>query len=153
MFKGTNTTLHSYFFMIKTIEKNTFSLLFDMLEQKETCFFSMVLVIKKNIVVKGHIGSLNVECTLFFWKIIQKFLSKRSAHWFLPVHPVTPGHWSWHQAMLSLSNRLGSKTLESLAYYSQHQLTNSTWHGFRVTSRTGWNQYALFWRLMYIDIS
>ncbi len=43
--------------------------------------------------------TLTMWCTLF---------SKRSAHWFRPVLPVTPGHWPRPRVMPSLSNGPGS---------------------------------------------
>ncbi len=40
--------------------------------------------------------------------------SKRSAHWFHPVRPVTPGHRPWPQIMSSLSNGLRSNVQKTL---------------------------------------
>ena len=60
--------------------------------------------------------------------ISPSLLSKRSAHWFDPVLLVTPGHWSQHGTILSLSNCLWNKTAlsfdtGSFVSYSQDNLT------------------------------
>ncbi len=62
--------------------------------------------------------------------------SKRSAHWFTPVLPVTLGHWPWPRVISILSNGLDSNIQKipfknstgSFASYSQDQLTKWKWH-------------------------
>ncbi len=65
----------------------------------------------------GFFGSLNREklieqhyfgnrAIIFTGRGPSTLFSKRSAHWFTPVLPVTLGHWPWPRVMLILSKGL-----------------------------------------------
>ena len=59
-----------------------------------------------------------VICGLFVFynKLGSTLFSTRSAHWFHPVIPVTPGHWPQPHIMSSLSNGLGTPFKNSLQF-------------------------------------
>ncbi len=53
--------------------------------------------------------------------------SKRNAHWFCPVLPLTPGHWPQPRVMSSLSNGLWSNMQKTPFKNSQDHLTKLKW--------------------------
>ena len=58
--------------------------------------------------------------------------SKRSAHWFCPVVPVTLGHWSWPRVMTNLSNGFAS---------NMQKITRGRWP--RDLRKLGWFSCSL----------
>ncbi len=130
---------------------------FSFIEQGHYLFNEWILSIEQ-VLWSASLCTRNllVDTKVFFFIIIYTKFSKRSAHWFTPVLPVTLGHWPWPRVMSILSNGLDSnmqKTpfknflrfsgatqtfqdcertvlsfeTESFASYSQDQLTKLKW--------------------------
>ncbi len=97
---------------------------------------SMCVCAMKNSLLEC-MGCSNCQCTLF---------SKRSAHWFYPVLPVTPGHWPWPQVISLLFFRIPKNGVFCILLLRPFDKLDMTWRLSQwpwVTGRTAWNQCAL----------
>ena len=73
------------------------------------CFWTPGYPLKS---AKSNVFNSNSATRWKFWTLNPLFpytlFSKRSAHWFTPVLPVTLGHWPWPRIRSILSNGLDS---------------------------------------------
>ena len=70
--------------------------------------------------------------------------SKRSAHWFTPVLPVTLGHWPWPRVMSILSNGLDSNMQKLLSRpIDKIKMTRGWGRWPRDLRKLGWFSCAL----------